>query len=335
MNHVSFFPSLSGKILLLTHAGADVDAVASAAALFLALKKKHRVEIGIPEHLNLTAKAFASNMKISYKINPKLAGFDTVVLVDFNTWEMTGRLSPQLKSFKGKIYALDHHTIIGRSIAPAANSVIKENAVSTTEIIYELFNEEKIEITPDIASCIAAGIVTDSAHFLVADAKAFHIMADVLEKSGRTFSGIVGLFRVKMDFSKKVAKLKAAKRARIFKIGEKIVVTADIGAYEADAATTLTRIGADVAFAGDLEKGELRISGRATSGFVKETDFDLAKDVFLPLEKTVDGAGGGHAGAAAFNGKAKNLEDVLQKCVSLVEAFLKKRNPKVQLKEYT
>lgn len=325
------FPSLSffhkKKVLLLAHSGADVDAVAGCTALFLALRKKADVKIGVVSHINLPAKALAKNMKINYSINPDLNAFDCVTAVDFNSEEMAGSLKESFPSFKGKIFAIDHHTKSKKPLTK--NAIVKEEAVSTTEILYEMFKKNKVTITPKIAQALAAGIITDSAHFLTADSKTFSIMADLMEKGGKPFASLNALFRIKADVSEKIAKLKAAKRVRIYKLGNFIAATSDVGAYEADAATVLVKVGADVAFVGDLENSRLRISGRAGNEFVKKTNLDLAENIFQPLGKFFKGSGGGHAAAAAFNGTAESLDAAMEKCITLLSEFFGK-----QAKEY-
>ena len=60
MSFSSFLSQAKGKrLLLLTHAGCDVDALSAAAALKLALEKHCQPVLGVPEHLNLAAKALA------------------------------------------------------------------------------------------------------------------------------------------------------------------------------------------------------------------------------------------------------------------------------------
>jgi len=179
-----------------------------------------------------------------------------------------------------------------------------------------------------------AGIVTDSAYFLTANSKTFAIVSEALAKSGKSFSSILSLFKVRQTFDEKIAKLKAAKRARIFLVSDYIVATSDIGAFESDAASILVKIGADIAFAGDSSEGKLRISGRASQKAIKKTGFSLAKHVFQQMPKFFQGSGGGHAGAAGFNGKGKDVKPALAKCVELTKKFFQKKKG-CRFKEYT
>ncbi len=325
------------RVLLLTHAGADVDAISSCASIYFAFRDKAKITIAVPEHINLNAKALAKNLGIPYKMNPaEISDFDFLIILDLNSFSMLGYLKDKVKGFNKPIALIDHHTKSGDKIASPEFTIIREGAVSTTELIYELFKKEKINLTPKISKCIAAGIATDSANFLVADRKTFRIMAEVLHSSGMGYAELLSLSRIKVDISKKIAVLKAAKRSKIYSAFNKIIVTADVGAYEADAASTLVKLGADIAFAADEEEGKILVSARADNQFIKETGFSLPRDIFSKLEKEFNGSGGGHSAAAGFNGRGKGTERILNRSIHLSYDFLKNRfkNKKPGLKKY-
>ena len=321
------------NVLVLTHSGADVDAIASAAAIFFALKKHNMVMIGIPEHISLPAKAFAENMGIPYSLNPSVEQSDFIIMVDFNGKEMLGKMQEAVLNFSGKRIVVDHHEKNPGELLKKSIVLIDEKAVSCSLVVFDLLKKSSFPITPAIAKCIAAGIAVDSAHFSVADARAFSAMAECLKKCRCGLPELLALFRVKKDVSEKIASLKAAKRARIYSLGGHLVVTAEVSAFEADAASALVRIGADIAFAGGIEKGELRISSRANNLFLKNTGLDLAK-IMNELGKCFEGEGGGHEGAAGFNGKAESFASAAEKCVRITLELLKKTNPKIGLREY-
>ena len=329
--------SLKGKkIALITHSGADVDAICAAASLHAFLKKKNRASILVPEHISVTAKTLAKNLKIPYSLaqSQSLKKFDTLFLIDFNDIKMAGCLANEIKRFKGSIFLLDHHRPAKKKIAPSKNTLADQNAVASCELVLDLFKKIHVRLDKKTAACLAAGLVTDSAYFLTANAKTFSMMSYCLKSSGKTFSSITSLFSVKQSFDEKIAKLKAAKRARIFLVSNYIAVISDVGAFESDAASALVKVGADIAFAGDSDEGKLRISGRASQHVTKKAGFDLAKHVFQKLPKTFPGSGGGHAGAAGFNGKGNNIQAALQECINLTTAFFKKRKGFL-FKEYT
>jgi len=331
---ISFLSLRNKKIALITHAGADVDAISATGALALFLSKNNSVQIVVPEHASMGAKSIAKKTGTKYKISPSLEEFDSIIMVDFNSWDMVGNMQSTVKKFKGEKYLLDHHIKSKDKLVEPKNAFIDSKAVASCSIVLDLLTKSKAKITPQMATLLAAGITADSAHFLTAESGTFDAMSFLLKKSGKKFSQILELLRVEKGFSQKVAMLKAAKRSRIFKMGKYIGVISEVGAFESDSAMALIRAGADIAFAGNNENRELKISGRASTRVQREAGFDLAKDVFQPLSGFFRGSGGGHPGAAAFNGANANVEKALMKCLELSKKKVSKAG-QVQLKEYT
>ena len=333
------FPSFSffenKKILLLAHAGADIDSIASAGALYFSLKNKKNACIGVPDHINQSAAAFAKNMHIPFKINPSFEGFDFILAFDFCGLEMAGTQKEKIKNFGGEIFVFDHHKKTNNPVAWQKNSLIEEKAVSATEVVYSWLAKSRVKLNKKSAACIACGVIVDSAGFHVADHNTFRIMAKVVEKSKLSFSGLVSLFEVSRDISEKIAKLKAARRVRIFKSFDNLIAFSNVGSFESSSAMSLVFLGAGIAFVGSGQGGKILVSARAKNSVIEKTGFDLVKHVFVPLQEKFGGSGGGHCGAAAFNCEGKNLEKILLECVALSHAFFESHyGKKSPLKEY-
>ena len=311
---------------------ADVDAIASAGALYHAFGKK--VKVGIPDHIGLPAKKFAQSLKIPYSLNPSLSKFDVVVLVDCHSKAAIGSMGDQVNNFKGKLVIFDHHEKTSNEFLKKAQHVLDPKASSCSLLIYHFLKKSRVKITKKIAQCVATGILTDSAHFVAANTDAFAVMGDCIAIGKFSLPELFPLFSVKKDASEKIAAIKAAKRARIFRAGDFIFVFAEVGAFEADAASALIRIGADLAFVGTSENGKMHVSGRANNVFLRHTKSDLAQ-VMQGLEKEFEGEGGGHPGAAGFNGIASSFDAVGEACVRIAFKQVKKKYPSLQLKEYT
>lgn len=325
------------KLLILCHAGADVDAFSAAACLKLALGKKFSITIGVPDHINQSAKALSQNFKIPYTINPtNFSQFDGIIICDLNSVEMLGSLKESFLAFKKPVLVIDHHSVQNEHLTSKEFELIDASKTSTNEILFEILKENKYSFSNEMLLLTASGIITDSAHFLVGSSETFEIMSFVLKKTKKSLAQIVSLFSVQRDVSERIAKLKSAQRVKIFKVNEFIVVTTDIGSFEATAASSLVKLGADVAFAGDEEKGSIRISGRANNYFVEKTSYNLAVNVFEVLQSEFGGSGGGHPAAAAFNCKVSSqvsLELLLKRCVELSAQFFSKKG-NTQIKEY-
>jgi len=327
--------SLNGKkILVLVHKGADVDAVSAAGILYHVLGKYNLVEIAVPEHLNRSAEKLAESMEIPYTTKPDFGSFNTLVIADLNSYNMLGSLAGAVRGFKGKKYLFDHHTLASDSIK--ADCVFSdEKAASTTEMLWLELKKHAIEPDETIALLTATGLLTDSAHFTFVSANSFQVMAEAMELAGVSLNEIQKKFSVKPEYSERIAVLKAARRSRIFRVGKHIAVTSEVGAFESQSASAFTRLGADVAFVAMKEKGMVRVSGRATTGFTEAFDLDLAKDVFQELSERFEGEGGGHVTAAAFTGKSNSAQKVLEECMSLMlEKIRKKKRRGLDFKEY-
>ncbi|MCR4369324.1 MAG: DHH family phosphoesterase [archaeon] len=332
----SLLPLFNKKILLLTHAGADVDAFASAAAISLSLRGAAKTTIGVPEHMNLNAKALAKKLEVSYKINPSFKGYDAIVCLDFNKSKMLGSSQAQFLEFSGEKFLVDHHSHESEVMAPQKNSYCSKEAISTTELVYSLLKKTRgLKIPKKAYQCIAAGIITDSSSFLIADHRTFRIMSQVMEAANVPYSELVSLFSLERNFSEKIAALKAAKRVRIYKCSDAILASSEVGAFEADCASALVRLGANASFCGYAENGKVRISGRANNRWLAKTRFDLARDVFNRLEKYFPGEGGGHPGASGFNGTGTGVDAHLAKCIELTREFISKKEKNAVFKEYT
>ena len=196
---------------------------------------------------------------------------------------------------------------------------------------------KKQGIQPDerIATLAASGLITDSAHFSFASKNSFRVMAEAMEIVKLGYHELQGLFSVEMDFSERIARLKAAQRSRIFRIGKHIAVTSDVGAFESQSAGAFIRIGADIAFVAMEEKGVARVSGRARYPFAEAFSLDLAKDIMQRLPEHFEGEGGGHVTAAAFTGKTDSPKKILKKCMDLLlEKVKEKKDRGLEFKEY-
>lgn len=333
------FPLLSffegKKNLFLCHAGADVDSLASACAFFLSLKKKSSSLVGVPEHINQSAKAMAENLGIGFELNPSLEGIENVILFDLNSPQMLGSFEDKLQGFKGKIFIIDYHAKTVSWLSKKAIQLIEPSAVSCTQVVYSYLKKSHVKISVLVAKLLACGVVTDSARFAVSSEQTFLDMAKLLKQSRVSYSHIFSLFEVKKDVSERIATLKAAKRVRVFKSIDKIVALTEVNSFEASAAMSLVFLGAHVGFAAGEKEGKILISGRALNSFVSQSGFDLVKNVFEPLSKKFPGSGGGHAAAAGFNGKGFSLTDALLECAKLVHVFVQKESGKTsELKEY-
>ena len=130
--------------------------------------------------------------------------------------------------------------------------------------------------------------------------------------SGTEYMGEVkDLLTSPMDYSEKVARLKAGQRAEVASYGRWAVVFSHLGSYQSSGARALISLGADMAAVGGEEKGEVRVSMRSTNEFSVLTGVHLG-DLASQLGTEFSGSGSGHPTAAGVN------------CSGSLEAFRKR-----------
>ena len=151
------------SVLLIAHVSPDADALGSALAIGLALEslnKKVQVSVGEPGF-----KVPASLQILPGKhlvVSPEnVTPVDLVISCDTSSHERLGVLEDTLVSAEKSI-AIDHHpsfTGFGKL------HLVDPDAAATAELALELIDLLKVELTPEIASAIYAGLATDTGSF--------------------------------------------------------------------------------------------------------------------------------------------------------------------------
>ena len=179
------------NILIFPHTSPDADTIGSSLAVYLLLKKQgYNPSILAPDRhphfldwLPEADKIQVANELGASKIKTYLSEADMFFFIDFpDTVRLGERLAKQLSAFADTPSVLiDHHT----KAIEADYKIWDMNASSTAELIYdfcELVSWKK-HIDKDVASCLYAGIVTDtgSFKFSTVTSKVHRIVADLLD----------------------------------------------------------------------------------------------------------------------------------------------------------
>ncbi|PIR92463.1 hypothetical protein COU01_01575 [Candidatus Falkowbacteria bacterium CG10_big_fil_rev_8_21_14_0_10_44_15] len=154
------------NIFLATHENPDGDAVASLCA--------------VAEWLTALGKNFylacADEAEASFHFLPQIAKinkltanldfsrFDLAIILDCGSLRRT-KAEAAIKAAPIPIINIDHHLSNDQF---GAINLVDADAVSTTQILYELFKYGKADISRQLASCILTGIITDSGNFAYA-----------------------------------------------------------------------------------------------------------------------------------------------------------------------
>ncbi|MEM2192097.1 MAG: DHH family phosphoesterase, partial [Candidatus Hadarchaeales archaeon] len=247
-------PKRHEKILVLCHHNADVDGGASAVVLSEILGSLGaRAVAGAAEDVSTLAQFFLSFFGRNLSVNPSL-DFEAIVLVDTSSFGHLGKFGETVKGFQGEMAVIDHHRPVEEMRAAADFYFVREDFSSESELVFKIMEEMGIQPSKEQASLLLGGIITDTAFFRLSRPETFGIV-DLLIKAGGDYRRVLELLHQPEDLSKRIAMLKAAQRLELQRIGEKLVVFSEVGSFEGDAANILVKIGADIAFIGNEEKG--------------------------------------------------------------------------------
>ncbi|MGB9740805.1 MAG: DHH family phosphoesterase [Candidatus Bathyarchaeia archaeon] len=313
-------------VLLLCHHNADPDAICSAyafASLLKRLKPNLEVEIGAAQGISRLSKHLLKSLPIEVKAQPNVEKAESIVLLDTNTIQQLNNIADKVKNSKAPIIVIDHHAAHPETQKIAKVCITDEDASSTCEIVYGFFKEMSIKVNENEAKALFLGIAFDTRHFVLASSSTLKSIAELID-AGVNAKEVLSILALPMDFSERVARLKACRRAKLFKIGEWIVALSHVSAYQASAARAIIDLGAHVAVVAGQKNENLEISLRCTHEFAEKTHIHLGRDIAKPLGEYLNGMGGGHSTAAGVNG-AGDIETGLKRCLRLLKESLTKQ----------
>ncbi|MCB9029635.1 MAG: bifunctional oligoribonuclease/PAP phosphatase NrnA [Deltaproteobacteria bacterium] len=171
------------KCLVLSHYNPDGDALGSSLAVANALQNLGKEVVSYNESHIPEKYHFLPGSKQIVSTLPE-ASFDMIVVCDCGDVSRMGDLTSVKLGNHSTILNIDHH--ISNTNFGTYNLVETERS-STAEIVYNLLSEMKVEITPDIASCLFTGILTDTGSFRYqcTGVETFNIAAELLKFGAR------------------------------------------------------------------------------------------------------------------------------------------------------
>ena len=158
------------KILVITHVGPDGDALGSITAVGVALRQmgKHATLLcddPVPERF--------SYLPLADQIQPpnenRSTRYDLLIAVDCGDETRMGQSYASLPDPAPTVINIDHH--VTNTYFGDIQHVVPE-AVSATEILYDLFCDMGLNISTDLAMCLLTGVVTDTLGFRTVGVKA-------------------------------------------------------------------------------------------------------------------------------------------------------------------
>jgi nanoRNase/pAp phosphatase (c-di-AMP/oligoRNAs hydrolase) len=310
-------------VLLLCHHNADPDAICSAYAfqgLLAKVRPNVTAEIGIGQGISRLSKHILKHIPITVNLQPNVEKADAIVLLDTNTTQQLGQLSERVAKTKAPIIVIDHHAAHPETERIAKLCITDEEASSTCEIVYNFYRQVNTKPGLNEAKALFLGITFDTRHFVLAKTSTFKTISE-LSDIGVNPQEELSSLALPMDFSERVARIKACRRAKLIKIENWIIALSHVSAYQASAARALIDLGAHMAAVAGQKNEKIEISLRCTREFNQVTGIHLGRDIAKPLGEFLQGMGGGHATAAGVNGTG-SVDKGLKRCLRLVKEKL-------------
>jgi phosphoesterase RecJ-like protein len=321
---VSLIDKLDAKLaVLLCHNNADPDAIGAAYALsglLNRLKPNLVTEIAVASGPSKLSKKIISVLPIELVNQPHIDQADILFLVDTNTIQQLDVLYTKIMPDQ-PLVVVDHHSSHPETNRLATLSVSDETASSTCEVVYRLFEEAEVKPSRDEAKALFLGIAFDTRHFVIANSGTFKVLASLID-AGVEAQEILPILSLPMEFSERVARLKAITRIKLLTLNNWLIALSHVSAYQASAARALISMGAHVAVVAGQKNEKIQVSFRATHGFYVETGIHLGNDFAKPLGDFINGIGGGHAVSAGANGTG-DIKACLRFCSKLISNKLK------------
>ena len=313
------------KAVILCHHNADPDAVCSAIALTKLLKALQpglEVICYAAQGVSKVSKRVLEHLGFEFSSEVDLGDADMLFMADTNNIEQLEELKEEVRARAGEVplIVVDHHAVHPDTERLATLYIVDDSASSTCELVLRLFEELGLEIQRDVAEALFLGIAYDTKHLALAGARTFLAVAKLVE-AGAKPRELFPLLTVEMDYSERVARLKACMRAKVYKFGRWLVAFSHVSAFQASAARALLSLGADLAIVAGEARGRLRVSMRATGKFASETGLHLGRDLARPLGQLIKGMGGGHALSAGANGEGEP-EEAIEHSIALLSKLL-------------
>ena len=307
----------TGRKLAVFHPNADCDAVGSAVAL---VRNFGGFEIGAAGGISRLGKRLLEFTGQAVTEDPDWGAFDTLVIIDTSNLLALG-VPEDVLAGKRKII-IDHH-LKSTQLEGIELYFSDETKPSCAEIVCDILRAAGKKADRETAAALAAGIITDTAHFRFARTSTLKALTGLLEESGLQLEEVLTLIEDEVpDKSRKLAFLKGAQRIRFEQVGDYAVAISNVSSFEGGLCKAMMVLGADVAFAGSQAKKEFRVSGRASQALVRK-GFHIGK-MMEDTGRDMGGQGGGHPGAAGMSGEGEMeaaLNILMEKALSALKGM--------------
>jgi len=149
------------SVLIVSHQNPDADAYGSSLAMTHALRAAGKKVACINQSGVLTRYAFIPGVK-DVVTKPPFDDWDVLLVCDCGDSKRIGDSLGELMNLGKPIVNIDHHV----SNNNFGNfNYVRSDASSTSEMVFEVLGHMPVELTPEIATCLFAGISGDTGSF--------------------------------------------------------------------------------------------------------------------------------------------------------------------------
>jgi len=323
-------PESIKRVGVVCHRHADPDAYMAAYAISRLMAKvapSARVDIILPDGMSLLTRRLAGSFKHENLVeaDQEAGDYDLLVAVDIGHTELLKGWHSKLQGSKATKVLIDHHPI--QDDSPYDHMIVDTNSSSASEIVATVFRDVGVEIDPMAAQALLLGIMFDSQHLLIAKEGTLREVVRLFER-GASIEEARRSLRSPPDYGEVIAKLKSAKRAKLYKVAGWVVVTSTVGSFQSNVARAFVSMGADVAIVAGETTGETRGSLRANQRFWEATKIHMGTDVAASIAKDT-GYGGGHPTAASFTCSLPE-DEAVESALALVSSLLKEKPSEIR-----
>ncbi len=316
-NKLDEYIDSASNIYIMGHRYLDLDAIGASVGIYEYVKSRgkkpvilindRRFEKGVKKVLDSINNTFT--IKRTKKIKSRINNKSLLIIVDTNKEYLLQ--DPSIMDLFEQVIVIDHHDTNGQTISDGL-LIVDRNASSTCEMITDLIDYEKLEISKEVATIILSGIVLDTNNYVIKTTTDTFRTSYILSKYGADSQYVQYL--LKQDLKKYLARqkvvtnVKQIKKVALTSGKSNVVYRREDLAKIADTLLQFDKIEASFVV-GKLDDKSIGISARSLGRI----------NVGKLLERFNGGGDEFEAGASIKNTTIKNIEEELKEIIKTLD----------------
>lgn len=303
------------KVAIVSHSISDMDFMASAISLSEYLSNS---KIVIPDKINQKVINILAEFKIVYAVTNKLSDYDLIIMLDVNHFDTCGKLSDELIKTTKDIVIIDHH-VPNRIDKNNVYVFDSEEYTSTSNIMYQILTDLKVDLTPMMAKLLLAGIISDSAELRNSNSQTFCDISRLLKISKTSYTTILSKISYNFKTKERYKILEDISNSNKLMINGILLLYGKSKTPAHITADIAIRSGADAAIFYSIYQKEISFSTRLLHPI--DTKYKIHLGLIMKnLSQIINGSGGGHPCAGgAYGSKKENYEIFINEFIDIIK----------------